>query len=109
MKEFKSGQDYLTYYMNHFLSTDTGKQILKDSLGDDHDTSKLIKQQLDVHAKIMEAGKSIPAPNQQLALGTQEQPLIPGSSPYPQGAPSNPQPLEHLMPDQALLPRAFRG
>lgn len=75
-KQELSGQDYLTFYTNKFLSTSQGKDILSRIFEDDHDVKKQIMKQLDVHEKLME--QFISPKNEQVALGGDAGSIIPG-------------------------------
>ncbi len=77
-----SGQDYLTYYTNHFLSTKEGNEVLNKVFKDDHELKNQIKKNVDMHAKIMDA--------MQVAKTNGNSPLTPDSQGVWQRRPDGP-------------------
>lgn len=96
-----SGNDYLTYYANNFLSSEQGKNILKQVFKDDHELKKQIDRQLEIHNNIVNKNKEI-------ALN-ESSPLIPNPNAIvPPTVPHRTQPLPQPtnnpgLPDAGLL------
>lgn len=62
------GNDWLTYYNNHFLSTPEGQSVLEKVFGDNKEFKEKIQNQLKTHKKILGLGDEAPMEGQSVPI-----------------------------------------